>query len=248
MHYVKGSGMTENTSQSLNHIALLEGLSVDEMATLEQRCSWNSYTKGQTILEKDSGGNQGVFFLTDGKVRVVNFSLSGKEIAYANILAGDYFGELSAVDGEPRSASVVAVKSCVIGVIPKNDFRDLLIAHPEICLRVMERLAAIIRVCDDRIMDLSTLRAIMRVYSSLLDMGQLDGAGDGLYRISPMPTHAEIASQIGTTRETVARAFSELQQAGIITRKGSSVTITDHEALTNLMAAVDVDNEQGTAR
>lgn len=234
--------MAEGTEQSLNDIALLTGLPVSEITSLEQRCSWNSYAKGQTILERDSGG-QGVFLISRGKVRVVNYSLSGKEIAYANIPAGDYFGELSAVDGRPRSASVVAVASCIIAILPTNDFRDLLIAHPEVCLRVMERLAKIIRVCDDRIMDLSTLRAIKRVYSSLLDMGKLDGAGDGLYRISPMPTHAEIASQIGTTRETVARAFSELQQAGVITRKGSSVTITDHEALTNLMAAVDVDSD-----
>ncbi|MBT3557076.1 MAG: Crp/Fnr family transcriptional regulator [Rhodospirillales bacterium] len=239
--------MSEGSNQSLNEIALLEGLPAEEISALEQRCSWNSYAKGQTIIERDSD-NQGVYLISVGKVRVVNFSLSGKEIAYANIIAGDYFGELSAVDGRPRSAAVVAVEPCVIAVIPTHDFHELLMAHPGIGLRVMGRLASIIRTCDDRIMDLSTLRAIKRVYSFLLDLSQLDGAGDGLYRISPIPTHADIASQIGTTRETVARAFSELQQSGVIARKGSSVTIIDHETLTNLMAAVDVDGEQGNAR
>jgi len=239
--------MADSTEQSLKDNLLLAGLPDDAMAALEKRCSWNSYAKGQTILERDSD-SQGVFLITRGSVRVVNFSLSGKEIAYGNITAGDYFGELSAVDGRPRSASVVAIKACVLAIIPTTDFRELLMQHPQVCLRVMERLAKIIRICDDRIMDLSTLRAIKRVYSSLLDMGELGSVGDGLYRISPMPTHAEIASQIGTTRETVARAFSELQQAGIIKRKGSTVTITNHEALTNLMMAVDVDNEQNTAR
>ncbi len=239
--------MAEPSTQSLKDNALLQGLDETTISALEKRCGWSSYAKGHTILERHSE-TQGVFLITQGKVRVVNFSLSGKEIAYASIETGDYFGELSAVDGRPRSASVVAVESCVIATLPTNDFRGLLKDHPAVSLRVMERLAKIVRVCDDRIMDLSTLRAIKRVYSFLLDTGELDGAGDGLYRIAPVPTHSEIAAQIGTTRETVARAFSELQQADIIKRKGSTVTIIDHEALTNLMLALDVESDQNTAR
>lgn len=239
--------MTDTSEPSLKGNVLLDGLGDDIIAGLQKRCGWNSYAKGQTILERDSE-DKGVFLIAQGSVRIVNFSISGKEISYANISAGDYFGEVSAIDGNPRSASVVATKACVLAMLPPGDFCDLLIQHPEIGRRVMERFAKIIRICDNRIMDLSTLRAIKRVYSCLLDMGQLGNVGDGLYRISPMPTHAEIASQIGTTRETVARAFGELQQAGIIKRKGSTITITDREALTSLMTAVDVDNEQNTTR
>ena len=109
-------------------------------------------------------------------------------------------------------------------------------------------MARIIRACDDRIMDLSTLGAVQRVYLELLGLSKLDPAGSGSWVIWPMPAQREIASQASTTRETVTRAIGELAAGGVITRKGKSLYIQDRARLESLAAKLAADWGEDGAR
>ena len=151
-----------------------------------------------------------MFFVIDGHVRVVNYSLSSKEITLEDLGPGSHFGELSALDGQPRSASVMALDSSLITALPQERFTSLLQENAIISFRVLRALAAIVRNSTDRIMDLSTLAANNRVQADLLRQARSSMVGDNQAEISPIPVHGDIASRVSTTRETVARVLSDL--------------------------------------
>lgn len=224
----------ESKAMRLSGIEVLRGLTEADLKEIEQTSAWRRYASGEQILDRDSDSRD-VFFVVEGQVEVVNFSPSGREVAYATVPAGGFFGELSAIDGEPRSANVVADKNCLLASLPPERFRELLQKHGQVSVRVLTRLARIIRICDDRIMDLSTLGAVQRVYQELLRMAKPDPVTPGSWLIYPLPRQHEIASRASTTRETVARVLGHLVSDGLITRKEKTVYLNDRAALKKLI-------------
>ena len=224
----------------LSSIRLFRGFDGDWLRALEQKCGWLEFDREQTILDRDNREGD-VFFVTQGSVIVVNFSVTGREIALARIAAGSYFGELAAIDGEPRSASVVALEPCVIGVLAPQAFSEAVTGDATLSLRLMRRLARIIRISDDRIMDLSTLGAFQRVYLELLRLSHADPDHPESLVIDPMPGQKDIASQASTTRETVTRAISQLVAGGIVERSRKRLSIVDQERFKSLATDLDPD-------
>ena len=225
--------MAKSPDNNLRGIQLFVNLPPEEVASLESRCKWTQYPAGKQILERETD-NRDVYFVVRGSVRIVNYSTSGREIALATIEAGSYFGELAAVDGQRRSANVIAATDCLLASITPVVFSRLLVKHPTVAMHVLQRLAGIVRVADDRIMDLSTLRAVQRVYVELLRLTDSDVAVPDLWVIRPMLSHSEIASRASTTRETVARVLGQLAHAGIVERKSKALYIRDKERLERL--------------
>ena len=180
-------GATTDDRAGLEVIGLLSQLDPETLRSIEQRCRWHSYGDHAVVLDRDSE-NRDVFFVVVGAVRVVNYSTSGREIAFANIRKGGYFGEIAALDGEPRSASVVTIEDCRLASLSPEIFRTLLLDYPKIAVQVTTRLATIIRQCDDRIMDLSTVRAVHRVYAEVVRLAEptLDGNRAGIAKRSTL--------------------------------------------------------------
>jgi len=237
--------MNEERGKSLAGIRLFQDLKSPEVAAIERRCRWQRYKADDQVLDRLSD-NRDVFLVVEGLVRVVNYSLSGREIAYATVGPSGYFGELAAIDGGPRSASVVAVEDCLLASMPPQAFKAVMHDHPNIATEVMQRLARIIRTCDDRILDLSTLRAVQRVYVELLRLAQPSPLNPQSFMIRPMPTHKDVASWAGTTRETVARVMSHLADGGIVERKDRALYIRDKPKLEHLAEALDPEKDEHT--
>jgi CRP/FNR family transcriptional regulator, cyclic AMP receptor protein len=229
-------------SHRLNNIELFEELSAEELTEIQTRCTWHTHNGGDEVFNRSSA-NRDVFFLVAGRVRIVNFSLSGREVAYAEVGAGTYFGELSAIDGNARSASVVALEDCVLGSLDPDGFMDVLRNHPMIGLKVLKRLASMVRAADERIMDLATLSAYQRVYRKLLDLARPDPVRPDSWLIYPLPTQAKIAAQASTTRETVARVLGQLGAEEIVERKGKTLYVRDMEQLSILAERVAANGE-----
>ncbi len=230
--------MSKVAKENLENIALLEGLTTDDYRALEKRCTWHHCDANGQILARDSDSRD-VFFVVHGTVRVVNFSVSGREVSYATIREGDYFGELSAVDGEPRSASVVAHEDCVLASLSPEGFAELISSNPQVAMRTMRKLALIIRITNDRIMDLTTLGAHQRVFLELLRLSSEDPVNPGGWVIYPLPTQSQIASRAGTTRETVARVLGRLVKEDIVSRKGKSLYVRNMDELRHLAEGVN---------
>lgn len=236
--------MDRANSKSLKGIKLFEGLKEAKLKRLEARCRWRRFKSGETVLDYGSAGRE-IFFITEGSVNIVNRSPTGREIAFAEVKAGDCVGELAAIDGQPRSASVIAVDDCLIAIMAAQHFLDLLHENAEITFRVLQRLAYVVRCGDVRIMELSTLAATQRVYAELLRMAEPDAAGQDLWVIRSMPPLRDIASRVSTTRETVARALGQLYPTGLVRRKGRNLYLMDRAGLEKLISVVEYGGGRG---
>lgn len=214
----------------LGAVRLLAGLEPVERERLARRCVWRTYRKDQTVVESASE-DRDVYFVVTGSVRIVNYALSGKPVAYATVGTGEFFGELAAIDGAPRSATVMANETSQLAALAPHAFIELMQGHPDIALAVMRRLASIVRSCDERIMDLATLGAMQRVIMELCRLSKPDPITPGSWMIYPCPAQREIAARASTTRETVARVFTQLQDSNQIRRKGRSLYLSDRKAL-----------------
>ncbi|MGI9501274.1 MAG: Crp/Fnr family transcriptional regulator [Geminicoccaceae bacterium] len=228
--------MAGGEETALEGIALLESLDDAERAQIVESCSWRNYAAGEQILDRDSPTHD-VLFITEGEVRVVNYSASGRETTFAVIQAGSHIGEIAAIDGQTRSASVVALKPCTIAVFPAERFRMLVENHAAVASKLLRHLTGIIRTTNERIAELSTVSAVQRIYRELLRLCK-PGPGGTDAVIDAMPTQHDLASKVGATRETVARALGQLTNTGVIERRGRTLSIRDREML-SIMADPD---------
>lgn len=200
---------------------------------MEQRCRWRRYRTGEQILDRDSD-TRDVLFIAQGRIRIVNYAASGREIAFAVVEAGGHVGELSALDGEARSATVVAVTDCAVASLSAEAFGALLERHASMAVALLRHLSRIIRTGDERIAELSVLGAVQRVYRELLRLAEHDPSDANAWRIAELPTQQDIASRVGATRETVARALGQILTAGVVKRQGRTLLIRDREMLEEL--------------
>ena len=229
--------MTEPENMSLGNIPLLADLPEKALSDLAKRCSWRTFVPGEQIIDRKSDSCD-LYFIVEGRSRVVNFSLSGFEVTFDDREDGEYFGELAALDGEPRSANVVALENTVVACLSQEGFHDMLLTYPQVAVRLLMNMAKIVRISTNRIMDLSTLGANNRVHAELLRLAGSNIQDDNTARISPIPVHGDIASRVSTTRETVARVFSDLTREGILKRDRDALIILDVEQLNDIVEQV----------
>lgn len=221
--------MTQRTpasSASLAGSTLLAELSEPSRRALERRCRWQRYPTGEQIIDRHSDSRD-IYFVVEGSVRVVNYSLAGREVTFDELPAGGHFGELAAIDGAPRSAAVVALQPTLVAAMPASVFAELLAQESGFAVRVMRDLTRIIRASTERIMDLSTLGAHNRVYAEILRLARPNERGDNTAVIRPIPVHGDIASRVSTTRETVARVFGALTRVKILKRDNNALLVSD---------------------
>ena len=229
--------MPETGSSRLQGIELLSDLDGKDLDALEKSCRWKQYAANEQIIDRQSD-TRDVIFVVRGKVRIVNFSLSGREITLDDLGEGSYFGELAAIDGELRSAGVMALTDTLVASLPPDLFIKTLGKHPALALKVMIHLAHVVRRATDRIMDLSTLAANNRIHADLLRQARANMKEDNTATISPIPVHGDIASRVSTTRETVARVMNELARQGIVKRTKDSLILFDVEGLQEIVEEV----------
>lgn len=231
--------MSENEISGLKRVKLLSNLPDDELARLAKTCVWKRYAPQEQIIDRQSDARD-IFFIVEGKTRVANYSLSGREITLDDLKQGAHFGELAAIDGYPRSASVVALTDCQLAMLSPDRFARLCGDYPDVALQVMRSLASIVRSATDRIMDLSTLAANNRVHADLLRLARanLDEDNDNQASISPIPVHGDVASRVSTTRETVARVMNDLARQDLVRREKNKLVVLNVEALEDIVEEV----------
>ena len=228
--------MAESINKSLAVIGLLAEIAPERLSELERTARWRRCQAKELVFDMQSSGTE-LYFIVEGALQVVNYSPAGREVSFAQVPAGGYIGEMSAVDSKFRSATVVAIGGTVLASISSKTFKSLLLDYPRIALVVLQNLATMVRADDERIMDLSTLSAINRVQSELLRLAVIDEDDDNLAIISPIPTHSDIAARASTTRETVSRVLSNLSRIRILEREKNALRVLDMKRLSNMIEA-----------
>lgn len=222
--------------RSVAQIKLFSGLDSDERKALERDCSWRRYRAGERVFERGSQSSE-VFFVVEGRVNIVSFSSTGREITFAELGAGETVGELAAIDGQLRSASVVATDDSLLAILPAEIFTQLLRRNGEIAFTLLQRLSGIVRKGNAQVIEVSSVAATSRVYVELLKRAEQDTTVPDLWVIKPLPPIRELASAAGTTRELVSNALNQLYPSGLIRRKGNYLYVMDRSALEDLIKA-----------
>jgi CRP/FNR family transcriptional regulator, cyclic AMP receptor protein len=233
---VSGKNMTiklETTAPTADLLAgfqLFQDLPRDAMAALSRRCQWRRYHAHQIILGYQDDSRE-VFFVVRGQVRVTFFSESGREVAFRDLPAGEMFGELSAIDGLPRSCTVVALADTMVAVMSATLFWHLLREHEALNAGILRRLTRLVRALSERVVEFSTLTVQRRIQVELLRLAREAAPGQKCAVVFPAPTHAEPANRVSSHREAVTRALGELARAGIVQKRRGTLVIRDVETL-----------------
>ena len=182
-----------------------------------------------------------VFIVLAGTLRVELVSLNGKEIILADLSAGELFGEYSAIDDQPRSASVSATTACTLACVPGPRFREAALSSPATAEWLAQRLVGRIRLLTERNFELNALAVRNRLHCELLRLALDAGIAANRATISPAPTHAQLAARIGTQRETVTRELQYLLKRGIVAQQGGALAISDIAELIEIVRAASGD-------
>src|SRR5262245_52087936 len=165
--------------RTLAGIAVLSGLTPAERAELEAACTWRRYRHGERLFERGSSSNE-VFLIVEGSVSIVSASATGPDVNLARAGAGELIGEMAAIDGLPRSASVAATEDSLVAVLPAARFVPLLEQNGKIAVELLRRLSAMVRHTGARVVEMSSLDATKRVYDALLRQARSDAPSPDL--------------------------------------------------------------------
>lgn len=202
----------------------------DDIEALAPRIEHLHYGKGELIVQRlDESG--GVHLLLKGALLANQYARSGREVGYRRISSGGYFGEISAIDGRPRSVNIVALEDVRVARLPQSLILDLFERSPPFMRAMLEDLASLTRSLTDRLFELHAISVACRVDIELLRMAASAG-GDGRQAvIHPCPTHAELAVLVGSQREPVTRELNRLAGLKIVAQAGRTLRILDLPAL-----------------
>ncbi len=218
---------------ALRRIALFEGVPDPALARLAASSRFLSVEPGQLVLDYDDPTTD-VLFMTAGSIRV---SVHTPDGGHARILgdfhAGEFVGEMSAIDGAPRSARVEALVRTRLCLVPAHSFLALAAAAPEVGLRIMQLLTARIRGQTQALLEHTALPTRWRLAAELLRIAR--PRADGTRVISPLPIQEDLANRVGARRETVSRELGALARAGLLTRSRVSIVLPDPGALAEAM-------------
>ena len=222
------------SATALAQVRILATLSDEALAELAEKCTWSRHDGGSEVLAEDESSNE-VYLICSGRVSAKTFSDAGKEITFAELVQGDIFGELSALDGQPRSSFVLTLEESLLASLSATVFNEVIDSHPDVMWALMIELAARVRRADEKVFEFSTLNTSNRIHAELLRLARMHPAKDGVVEIMPPPTHADLASRTNTTRESVTRTLNQLKQAGLIEATRQCLTIFDPDTLTRLI-------------
>jgi CRP/FNR family transcriptional regulator, cyclic AMP receptor protein len=209
----------------------LTELDPQERAELEQLGSRRRYRRGDVLFHQgdDAGA---VHVLLSGHVKAAMLN-DGREVILAFPGPGELLGELSAVDGEPRSGTVRAVEDVEALVVPGSAFRGFLERRPRVALVLLRSVAARLRASDRQRVDYAVNDVVVRVAGRLVELCRRFGADDdgGGIEIGLALTQDELAAWVGSSREAVAKAMALLRTLGWVQTERRRILVLDLPAL-----------------
>lgn len=208
--------------QLLTQFPLLQPLSREELDKLSHHMHLRSFPRRAMVLSKDAPAYD-LGFLVDGRLQGLDFTVDGRSVGLYFVDPGDYFGELTIVDGRPPSEFIVAAAKSTVAFLDGETARKVIHEHQELSKTVMNKLAWRIRDVMAQRTLLSLPNPFQRLCVLLLQLPSQNQ--DGFAVVEHIPTHQELAIMINASRETVTRAFQLLFTQNILLRDGNSLKI-----------------------
>lgn len=219
--------LAHESQQLLKNIPLFSELDADDLMRIASLMVTKRYRKNNLIIfEEDLGRN--MFIIKSGRVKISGISNEGGEAIFSILGEGEFFGELSIIDGLPRSATVTSMDDVELWVLNRGDFLEMLQKYPQIAITLLKELARRIRRSDLQIKSLSLKDARGRVGATLIrlaeDIGVIRG---GKVVIAELPLQRDLANIAGTSRETISRVIKKFEDEGVLVKVENSLVFND---------------------
>ena len=205
----------------LKTFALFASLQEDDLNALLNKLVVKTFPK-HTIVVNEGDITDSLYVILSGKVKVYLGDESGKELILDVKGAGQYFGEM-VLDEGPRSASVMTLERSQFAIISRDDFKGVLLKHPEIALHLIQNLIRVTRGLNENVKSLATLDVYGRVARLLLELATKQ---DGKVVVLEKLTQKDIASRVGASREMINRILRDLTIGGYIKVEAGRITIS----------------------
>jgi CRP/FNR family transcriptional regulator/CRP/FNR family cyclic AMP-dependent transcriptional regulator len=212
-------------------VPLFSGLSTSDLAALAGMMVRKEFAAGEVIVQEEEEG-QTFFVINSGVVHVAVMTPEGKNTVLATLKRGEFFGEMTLLDGEPRSASVIAAQDCDLFLLYRRVFHEILHRFPKIAVHLLTEMSKRLRRANHHINTLSMMSVYGRVADVLVQLANDQGIrAKDMILIYNRPTHQTIANMAGTSRETVSRILSQLQKKRYIAIDGKKLVILNEKKL-----------------
>ena len=209
---------------SFADLPFFRGADPAALAKLAATARWRTVEPGQVVVDDDEPSTD-IFFVVAGSVRVQLRAASGREVLLNEFGTGEFFGELSAIDGAPRAANVTAVARSRLCIIPAQTFLEYIFATPSACHGLLRTLTAKLRLQTERTLEREALPVRLRLFSELLRLSRPRTGMPSERVVSPPPPHHELAARIGARREVVSRELSDITREGWLARDRRAIRI-----------------------
>ncbi|RXZ76725.1 Crp/Fnr family transcriptional regulator [Paenibacillaceae bacterium] len=216
----------------LQRLPLFETLTEQELSEISTMLTIKNYQKGSTLFWEKEEGNE-LFIIRSGAVKIYRQEDS-REIILALFNEGDFFGEMAMFgDNHVRSASANTLEKTTVYILKRDDFLYLLAKSPDIFIKILNTTLERLRRANELIADLAMNSAYPRIARLLIRLLE-DHKGKQVVR--PKLTHNQIADMTATSRETVTKILSEMQNKGQIEIVNRQIIVSDLGALKSAAA------------
>ena len=213
-------------SELLRNVCIFKGLGNETLERLAELLRPMVFVKDARIVGQQEPGDA-LYVVTAGKVKVALHGDNGREMILCIFKPGDFFGEMSLLDGQPRSASVIALEESSALRLSREDFIHELERSPSMALNILAEMSLRLRRADEVIGNLGLLDVYGRLARVLIDLARREGqVTDEGVLIRERPIQQDLAGMIGTSRETVSRVLSEFQRRGLLSMQGKSLLLS----------------------
>ncbi len=213
----------------LKSIPLFSELSDEDLNDISRHMVRQVYKKDNMVLIEEEIGST-MFIILDGRVKISRISDEGREVILSILCDGDFFGEMSILDGQTRSANAVTLDDTELLIVRRENFLEMLYDYPQVAINLLKELAHRLRRSDSQIKSLSLQNALGRVASTILRIADDSGRiRQGQVEIASLPPQQDLANMAGTSRETISRIIKSLSQLDYLKKEGSKLIILDYE-------------------
>jgi CRP/FNR family transcriptional regulator, cyclic AMP receptor protein len=187
--------------------------------------------RARSVLFFEGDDAHDVFVVLTGDVKVALTSADGREVVLDVVGAGDILGELSAIDGGPRSATATALGEATALVVPLGDFNQFVAARSEVAVTLLRLVAARLRDSSRRQLEFGAVDALGRVCARLVEMLARYGEGAGERVVRSPFSQQDLAGWAGLSREAVVKALHAMRSLGWISMEGRAIRVLDEDAV-----------------
>lgn len=220
----------------IRQIPIFSQLDEDEIKEIESIAILRNYKKGQIIITEGNKGDS-IFIVKSGKVKIYQTSLDGKEIILDIKDPGSFFGEVVLFNDLSYPATVEAIENSEILNLKNNDIESIIISNSKIALEMIKVLNKRLFETQKKLKNMAFSDTYVRTAQLILTLSEKYGKKvEGGLRLELNLTREELASLVGTSRETISRALSQFNKEGAISMKGRKIVITDKEKLEEWLA------------